>query len=477
MRILIVSVNRIRQPLAVIPFGACLVAQAARRAGHDVRFLDLMFSKHPAQDLAAEVRGWQPEVVGLSIRNIDTNDARNPVVLADEAALFTQTVLQNCNATVVLGGAALGVMPRQLLQRTGAHLAVQADGDVIFPQLLDAMSRGEDPASIAGVLCPDSPPTWRYAPRDCPLTDCTVEDFSQWIDLRAYLSLMTAVPVQAKRGCPFECVYCTYNLAEGREYRLHPPQRVAAAIAALSARGVRDVEFVDSVFNSPYEHALAICQHLAAARLPVRLHTLDMNPRFIDDALLKTMTWAGFAGIGVTVDSYADEVLQGLRKGYGSAQVEQAAQAVSRHAIPAMWIFLLGGPGETHDTVRRTLDFAASRIAPRDVVFFQSGVRIYPGTPMERIAREQGLLQATADHMLTPVFYFSPQVSQEWLRSQLQAAARDHLNFITENSVGLPILQGLMGLSYRLGFRPPLWRHTRAIRRLLGWVGVSTAGQ
>jgi hypothetical protein len=152
MRLLIVSANRIRQPVTVFPFGACLVAEAAERAGHQVRLLDLMFEKRPAGALARAVADWRPEVVGLSIRNIDTNDAHNPIVLADEAAELAQTIRRHSCATLVLGGAALGVMPGQLLRRTGAQWAVVSDGDVVFPQLLDALSQGHDPRGIPGVL-------------------------------------------------------------------------------------------------------------------------------------------------------------------------------------------------------------------------------------------------------------------------------------------------------------------------------------
>jgi radical SAM superfamily enzyme YgiQ (UPF0313 family) len=470
MRVLLVSANRTQQPVPVFPFGACLVAQASQRAGHSVRFLDLMFQKDFARALTSELNQHPPDVVGLSVRNIDTNDVGNPLALADEAAEITRVIGRHSRAPVVLGGAALGVMPQQLLQRTGAAWAVASDGETVFPRLLDALSCGKDPAAIDGVLCqrtardPQGPRTQH------PLTDCTVEDFSRWVDVPRYLSRMAAVPVQTKRGCPFECVYCTYNLAEGRNYRLHPPEEVVGAIRRLAAEGFGDIEFVDNVFNSPYEHALAICQALAAERLPVRLQTLELNPRFLTDELLSAMEDAGFVGIGVTVESASDPVLAAIRKGYGAADVQRAATIVARHNIPCIWIFMLGGPGETQATVRQTLEFAGSRLRPTDSAFFQIGVRIYPGTQIDRLARDEGVLKDPPDQMLSPVFYVSPQVPLDWLRAELAAAARDHLNFIAGDALGLPLLQAVLRLSYWLGVRPPLWRFTPSVRRVLKWL-------
>jgi radical SAM superfamily enzyme YgiQ (UPF0313 family) len=487
MRVLMISSNRIRQPVPVLPFGACLVAQAARLAGHEVRLLDLMFAKDPAAAVREAVTAWRPDATGVSIRNIDTNDIRNPVALIDEAAALVATVRQNSAAPVVVGGAALGVMPRQILARTGASWAVTGDGDRVFPTLLAALAGGHDPAGIAGVIGPGgpggpggfdgAPASPAPAAAEGGLADCTVEDFAQWVDVRAYLSHMAAVPVQAKRGCPFECIYCTYNLAEGRDYRLSPPSQVVGAILGLARQGVRDVEFVDNVFNSPYEHALAICRGLAAARPGVRLQSLELNPRFLDDALLTAMEAAGFVGIGVTVESAAHAVLSALRKGYGPADVRRAAEVVARHRLPCIWIFMLGAAGETRQTVRETLAFAATAVRPTDVAFFQIGTRIYPGTALEPLARRQGVLTAEPDAMLQPVFYVSPDVPLDWLEAELASALRGHLNFISGDSLHLPLLQTVLRVSWRLGVRPPLWRHTSAVRRTLQWLGLYRPGE
>ena len=470
MRVSMISANRTRQPVPVIPFGACLVAQSARRAGHEVDFLDLMFHKDPVAALTSHLARSKPDVVGLSIRNIDTNDVRSPLTLIDEAAELAQAIRGHSRAPIVLGGAALGVMPRQILQRTGAPWAVLSDGETVFPKLLDALSRGQNPADIDGVMGLHDTGGTPKPPTAHPLTEGAVEDFARWVDVRRYLSRMAAVPVQTKRGCPFDCVYCTYTMAEGRTYRLQSPQSVAATVGRYAAKGLRDIEFVDNVFNSPYEHALAICRALATERLPVRLQSLELNPRFLDDALLSAMEQAGFVGIGVTVESASDPVLASLRKGYGAADVHRATEVVSRHRIPCIWIFMMGGPGETPDTVRETIEFAASKLRPADTAFFQIGVRLYPGTALERQARDQGVLNRPPDEMLSPVFYLSPEVPLDWLKAQLADAAKAHLNFVAGDVLGLPLLQTVMGLSYRLGLRPPLWRYTPAVRRVLHWL-------
>lgn len=474
MKVLVVALNRSRQPAAVIPYGACVAAQAALDAGHDARLLDLMFARDPAAALLRACRDFGPELLGFSLRNIDNNDMRSPVSYTGEAAQLIAAARGACGARIVLGGAAVAVMPEALLRRTGADWCVTGDGAAAFPRLLAALAQGLDPAGLPGV---GSLKEGRYvcAPPDLSGACGTgfFPDFWRWLDLRAYAGQMAAVPLKTKLGCPYGCAYCTYPAGEGREYRLCPPEMAAGAVRRLASRGVRDIEFVDNVFNSPYRHAMELCALLAAdGGAGARLHTMELNPAFTDGPLLDMMERAGFAGIGVTAESADDGVLAALGKNYSAAHLELAAAAVARHNIPCMWIFLLGGPGETRESVARTLAFARSRVRPTDTAFFNAGVRIYPGTPLEARARNEGALAPSGDGLLEPQFYLSPGVDKAWLLDAVAGAAAANPNFIDSNSIGLPFLSGLYRLAHLAGVRQPLWRHTRVLRRGLRLLGV-----
>jgi len=217
---------------------------------------------------------------------------------------------------------------------------------------------------------------------------------------------------------------------------------------------------------------MTLCEKLAELSSRAHLQTLELNPSHVDDALLSAMETAGFVGIGMTVESVSDTVLSGLKKGFTADDVRRAAESVRRNNLPCVWIFLLGGPGETADTVSETLDFARRVIRPNDVAFFGAGLRIYPGTELERIAREQGLLTMPPSEMLDPVFYLSPQLDKQWLAQTLQNAVASHLNFLDSESLALPIVPTVHRIGHRLGVRHPIWRHTRLIRRTLRMFGM-----
>ena len=297
-------------------------------------------------------------------------------------------------------------MPEALLRCTGAACAVLGDGETVFPALLRALKNGAGFETVPRLGWLEG--TYRRVPRSAVNSIILLTPDLRLLDLKKYWGNLSAVPLQSKRGCPF------LRLLHLRDQRRAGVPSAAAGGgcrggARLAALGCRDIEFVDNVFNAPYDHALAICHYLARNRPPVRLQTLELNPAFVDDRLLGAMAQAGFVGMGVTVENAADPALAGMKKGF-TADVEGAAAAIRRSPLPCFWIFLLGGPGETKATVAETIRFARRTLRPGDVAYINVGIRIYPGTELENIARRQGLLNCSADEMLKPAFYFSPEL-------------------------------------------------------------------
>ena len=472
MNILIISTNRAVSPMPVMPIGACIVAEAAERAGHSVTLVDLMFSADPVSAIEAALGRAKYDLVGLSIRNIDNNDMYGTVFYINELAPLVDAVRRRTDAAIVLGGASLTVMPEEILRAVGADCAVIGDGEVTFPRLLERMARHEPWEDLPGIaFLRDG--AFRINPLSLASSiECAAPAYHRWTDQRAYRLHLSTVPVQTKIGCQFQCVYCTYRKIEGSAYRLSDPECAADAVSRLAASGLRDIEFVDSVFNAPYEHALALCDALARKKHGARLQSLELNPRFFDDGLVTAMERAGFTGMGVTVESASDPVLQSLRKGFTVREVRHAAEVVRRHSLPCAWIFLLGGPGETRETVTETLRFAETAIRPEDVAFFNIGIRIYPGTGIESVARQQGVLTLPPGEMLAPAFYLSPEVDAAWIRERVKNSMSSRMNFMSVDSFSFPYLPVIHRMGYRLGLRPPLWRYTRFIRRGLRFAGL-----
>jgi radical SAM superfamily enzyme YgiQ (UPF0313 family) len=492
MRVLLINPNREQMPWPVVPVGLALVASALERAGHDVDFLDLTFARDLGHVLARRLRERPPELVAIGVRNLDNCNFEHPVFYLPEIAEQVVAVVRRHapGVPLVVGGAAVNVCPADVLDYLGADYAVVGEGERGMPELVDALSAGRDPSSLPGVLV-------RRATRNAlPILDtgrmgrgepragrAVATDLSLWsrahrgVDVKRYSDAGTPYPVQTKRGCALDCVYCVYNNIEGRRYRLREPSDVVDEIEEVVAHGVRHVELVDSTFNLPLAHARALCAELERRALPVELSTMGLNPAGVTDELVMAMKRAGFRSVMCTPESASETTLASLHKGFGKQAVERTARALRRAELPTWWFFLFGAPGETAETVRETLAFCEEHIAPTDVVLLAVGLRVYAGTPLELVCKKAGWFAAD-DPLFEPSWYLSPDVDRNELYRMLTGAAERHPNWMVNAETVLDArFAWAMKHAFRaLGWRGPFWKHLPKLFRIVSGLGARQRG-
>jgi len=472
MRVLLVNSNLERTPIPLAPIGLCCIASAAEKAGHDVRVLDPCFSRHVQQDVVRAIREHAPEVIGISIRNVDNADYANSKSYLEDIKAIVDWCRGTSDAPIVLGGSGFSVMPQPLLEYLNCDWGIVGDGEVPFVELCQRLEAGKPLKDVPSLVYrQDSAVRFNHAPFDFDITALPFPNIPRWVDFSLYDRYDGSMPIQTKRGCVFKCVYCTYTVVEGTRRRLKPPEMVVDEIEDLQARvHPRSFEFVDSVFNSPPAHAIAICEEILRRNLKVTLQTMGINPGLTSVELFDVMKRAGFKALICTPESASEKVLDHLQKGFGPERIVKTAEALKKVGIPTMWVFLFGGPGETEETVRETLDFIERYISPRDTVFMTLGIRIYPNTPMEVIAQREGYI-AEKDDLLRPVFYFAPTISRAALYEMIARAAASHPNYLFISDIQIPWIPALTRLMTLLHFPIPLWKHVSLVNRTLKGVG------
>src|SRR5256714_1014471 len=444
-RVLLVSTNRERQPYPVVPNGPACVASALDAAGHDVRFIDLCFARDPirrARDVAVSFR---PDIVGVSVRNIDNSDAIALQHYTPEARAVLHSLRAAApQAKIIAGGAAFGVAPEALFRDLAVDYAVAGDGERASVALINALTSGEAIEALPGVVR-EQKGTVVFTPpgEDAALDSLPPPSLHRWIDLARYQRHGATIPIQTKRGCVYKCIYCTYRNVEGWGYRTRDPELVADEIEELKSKaGIHHFDFVDSTFNSPPGHALQVCEAITRRNLRVQLDTTNFTPAAASSELLGAMKAAGFRSLGITAESASDPVLAKLEKGFNAAKVREVAERVESHGIKTLWIFLVGGPVGTRRTPEVPLRFARWRLIRGDAVYLTVGLRIYPGTTLHRIAISEGTVPADSA-LLDPTFYFSSQLQFDKTVLRLKQFSADHPRFMfsaDSRSVVLPYL-------------------------------------
>ena len=445
MRVLLVATNRMTTPFPVYPIGLDYVA-AALEGRHSLRVLDLAGSDSE-HALVAACRDFRPEVVGLSIRNVDSAETSNPDGFLPELERIAHAIRCSCKARMVLGGPGFSIFPSALMHRLHADFGLIGEGERL-PQLLDAIAQGDHRAlaELPGVLVGNadrpSPGPW-LGPRPRALASReTVDHYLRWGGM---------LNVQTKRGCPFLCSYCTYPAIEGRPLRLANPEDVAREWTMLVLAGARFLFVTDAVFNSHVRHNLAVAEALGRCghRTPWGAFFAPCRPPSGYYARLRD---AGLTHAEFGTESLADSMLRTLRKPFTRAHALAAHREARAAGLHVAHYILLGGPGESTETVAETLD----RCEELDdaVLFFFCGVRIYPRTTLHRMAVAEGQVAAD-DDLLVPRFYAPGELGLERITDMVESRRRGRRHWVLGS--GDAQMEMAMKRMYQRGRVGPLW--------------------
>jgi radical SAM superfamily enzyme YgiQ (UPF0313 family) len=477
LRVLLINSNRKRDLLAAPPIGLCYVAGAAEAAGHTVQVLDLCFVRYRlGETLRRAIEDFQPDVIGLSIRNIDNVNMLRPVSYLPDVVKITEHIRRSRDAVLILGGSGASLMPEHVLRLLGADFVVVSDGEECFVNLLACLEKGESPLTVPGVgtIVDDA-----FVLNEPRLIDfrSIAPNLGRWIDMNPYQKIGSSYNVQTKRGCRKRCIYCTYNQSlEGNQLRLRPPVEVVDEIEeTLHKYKPKSFEFVDSVFNDPVEHSVAILEEIVRRPWKADFTAMGIHPRNLDGTYLDLLWRAGFRSFMITPESASEEMLHNYRKGFGLEDVVHAAEAINRTGFAAWWFFMIGGPRESNDTLQESLDFALKWLQRRGrpvthVAHYFLGVRVYPRTELWDIALEEGFVKPLDDPLET-LWYLSEDLDLDRATKQMTQAALScpeiYLGF-DEKILSLSRIAAPFFELFR--FRRPYWRHFRWANR----IGLST---
>jgi radical SAM superfamily enzyme YgiQ (UPF0313 family) len=352
--------------------------------------------------------------VAFGIRNLDNCWSFAPRLYFDDVRQLAETVRRSFKGPLILGGTGFSVSPQGWMQRLDADCGVIGEGERAFPEILARLEAGRSLEGIDGVITASK----HQISAAVVLPTKTVERMNELPspahDLCGYARYVKQggfVSVQTKRGCPFKCIYCIYPQLEGKRYRLRSPEAVAQEVEDVAVRSkARHFFFVDSVFNDPRGHALAICAALHRRKLPVRWSAF-CNPTGFDAELARAMKEAGCEAVEFGQDAASAKMLVALDKPFDLEDTRVALQAAHDAGLPFAIYLLFGGPGETWADVEETQNFL-NQCAPAHAVFATYGIRVYEGTPMAEIARQEGQIKPDQD-LFEPAYYLSPALAEQ----------------------------------------------------------------
>ncbi len=381
----LVNTNMMTPPIG--PIGLDYIGGSAERAGIDVDVVDLCLADDPVGTLASYFANSNPELVGLSFRNVDDCFWPSAEWFVPRLAETVNTIRVLTDSPIVIGGVGFSIFAEQIVGYTGADFGIRGDGEQAIISLVGELRGRREFGRVEGLIWRDNGAVRGNRPAWPSQLSLPVNRGA--VDNAAYFEKGGQCGLETKRGCNRRCVYCADPLAKGAKVRVREPSEVADEAEALPAKGIDVLHLCDCEFNIPRSHAAAVCEEFNRRGLGDRLRWyayLAVVP--FDGELAEVMKSAGCVGIDFTGDAASPSMLRTYRQDHGKEDLASAVRLCRDNGITVMIDLLLGGPGETPETVAETIGFI-KQINP-DCAGAPLGVRIYPGTEMARMVTSEG---------------------------------------------------------------------------------------
>lgn len=386
---------------------------------HECTVFDPNITERPYVELQKVVEATTPDVIALSLRNIDTTQSWDQFSYFQQFVSMLRIVKQTRPDTkIVVGGTGFSMFPQEIMMKLPEiDYGVFLEGEYSFPALLENL---DHPERVSGLYFRNNKKTLftgRSKPVDFDQLPPPPREFPNLV-LQEYKKVAFSIGVQTKRGCAFRCAYCTYPFLQGRNVRRRSPKRVVDEIENLvNFYNVEEIFFVDTVFNFPLNHARKICEEIMNRKLNIKW-TAWFREEYINKKFMIEARDAGCHLFEFSPDGGSQEALDVLQKDNTIRDVTKTFEIANEvDDISVVYNFMYNVPSENPKTVE---DFYALLLRMMTKCWKKleyvglTNIRIYPYTKIYQIALKQGVINEKTD-LLAPTFYNPPPMSAAYL--------------------------------------------------------------
>jgi len=205
-----------------------------------------------------------------------------------------------------------------------------------------------------------------------------------------YNEVSSSTHVLTGRGCPFNCIFCSTSPFWGKKVRRRSIKNIIDEIIEIKNKyGIDIVNFADDTINLNKDFLLELCNSIIEHKLNIKWQCNFRALLNMTRDVLKIMSEAGCNGIRMGVESASPEVLKTIKKGINLKDVENIISWCDEFGISRRLNYIINLPDETYEDAKKTVELAKRLGEP----FLLNTLVIYPGSPVEQIAREKGILQ------------------------------------------------------------------------------------
>ena len=367
------------------PFGIISLAAYLEREGVEVAVEDYIVQPYSRERARQALNSIRPDVVGATA--VTMNVKRALSILRDYKE-------ENPEIVTVMGGPHVSFDAEAILtDHPFLDYIVRGEGEITFTETLRALGAGSSLEGIEGIsLRLDG--AVRHNPARPLIPDINVLPYParHLISLSRYRALGFPINMVTSRGCPNKCIFCVGSRMVGRRVRYLDVSRVVDEFELLSTMRFRQINIVDDLFTANKNRCISICEEIMRRGIRHRW-TAFARVDTVSRELLSAMKAAGCATLCFGIESGNQEILDLVKKNITLEKARAAVDLCNETGIEPMTSYILGLPGETPETVRKTMEFARS-LSP---MYGYHILAPFPGTEVREKAAEYGMRILTDD--------------------------------------------------------------------------------
>ena len=414
-------------PAANIPLGLLYIAAVLDKAGYKTKILDafmtdLPFRKKkeitevglPYKKIKEEIQKIKPEIVGIG----------NPFTSQVDHAIKVANIVKEIDSSIltVVGGPHVTVVPIEFLEEAkNVDIVVIGEGEYTMLDIVKFFEGKNKLKDIQGIAFRMGNKSILNSSRpfnenldELPYPAYHLLDMEKYLNPKKieYRSFQNrAISMITSRGCPFNCSFCSVHLHMGKAFRAHSVDYVVKHIEYLVNKyRVKTIYFEDDNLTFDIKRFEAICDKIIAKEIKFQWETPNgVRADYLNLDLLKKMKKTGCQSVFVGVESGDQQVLDNIiGKSLRLKNVIKFAKMTKKIGLRTGAFYIIGFPGETKETMTKTVEFALMLKRKYDVGMHLLFATPSYGTRLYEKCKQNGYIRDN----LTPRAF--AEVRQNW---------------------------------------------------------------
>jgi radical SAM superfamily enzyme YgiQ (UPF0313 family) len=336
------------------PLGLVFIASVLEKIGYNVSIIDAQALKIDENEVAE--RAAKADIVGITSMTITFNSAVN-------VAKAIKKINNSC--FIIMGGSHVTVLPEKTLADVKeVDAIVIGEGEKTIADLINAIDKKENFEKVLGISYRKEGKIITNPPRvtvenldDLPMPAFHLLPIKNYRPYPPHGKKLPYMAIMTSRGCPYRCTFCFKSIF-GRRFITKSSKNVIEEIKALIEKfGVKELLFYDDSFTFNKNRTLELCDEIIRNNLKI-IWSCETRVNLVDKELLEKMKEAGCYIISYGVESGDQTILNNLKKDITIEQVKNAFKLTKEADILTVAYFMIGSPGDSNETIRKTIDFA-----------------------------------------------------------------------------------------------------------------------